>query len=357
MGEPALAVTAADMRFNPPSFEVEVLARRVKEIYGLEGDWTSLEGERDQNFRLSCRSEDSETRRVVVKIAGSDEDVDVTDFQVQALLYLQANSPELPVPRIVPTGGGDFTSTISDTKGVVHVLRVVSYLPGIPYGEGEFADAEHLYKIGAFQARIVKAFAGFSHRAATHFMPWNHSNGIAVSEAVWANAEEDVSVLAAPMLDRLRDQVLPELNAGRSQVIHNDAHPYNLLRADAKSQSVVGLIDFGDMVYAPVVNEIAVMAATFLRRAQDDMTVVEHMLSGFHSELPLLDSEVTLLWDAIILRVLLTVLLSDIKLAMEGEINPSDLMDRQQAYKMLTAIDTLDHDAVVARFRSVCGYK
>ncbi len=59
-----------------------------------------------------------------------------------------------------------------------------------------------------------------------------------------------MKTLAAPILPRLRHEVLPKLNAGPSQIIHNDAHPHNLLRADAVSQDVVGLIDFGDMVHA-----------------------------------------------------------------------------------------------------------
>jgi len=56
-----------------------------------------------------------------------------------------------------------------------------------------FPDTESLQKIGAFQAETVNAFAGFKHSASRHFMPWNLSNGIAVSAHLWAEAGGDAS--------------------------------------------------------------------------------------------------------------------------------------------------------------------
>ena len=132
------------------------------------------------------------------------------------------------------------------------------------------------------------------------------------------------------MLDRLRGQVLPSLNACPSQVIHNDAHPYNLLRADAVSQGVVGLIDFGDMVHAPVINELAVTATTFQRRSAEELDTIENLLVGFHRAHPLSDTEVSFLWDAINLRLLITVLLSDVKLRLAADRDPDVLQDRTE---------------------------
>jgi len=164
--------TPQDMRFNPPTFDAATVADKVADEYGLTGEWAPLVGERDQNFRLS--TEDG--RKFVVKIAGPDEDPDVADFQVQALLFLEKGSPQIPVPRIVRAKTGHCLSELVNGKGVKHVLRVVTYLDGIPYGEGAFPDAENLQKIGAFQAEAVNALAGFEHRASRHFMPWNLSN-------------------------------------------------------------------------------------------------------------------------------------------------------------------------------------
>jgi hypothetical protein len=346
------SITPQDMRFNPPTFDEKEVAQRIVDQYNLKGQWSLLDGERDQNFRLK----ESEGKKYVVKIAGPDEASDITNFQVEALLYLENESPQIPVPRIVRTKSGDCLSNIIDTEGTRHAIRLVTYLEGIPYGEGDFPDLENLQKIGAFMGEMVKALKGFDHKASKHFMPWNLSNGIAVSRGLWIDANEDIKSLATPMLNRLRNEVLPKLNSCPSQVIHNDAHPYNLLRADAVSQEVVGLIDFGDMVYAPIINELAVTATTFQRRNLENLSIVENLLIGFHRSHPLSNAEVSLLWDAIILRLLITILLSDVKLKIGVDNQPDILEDRTEAYNMLVKISRLDHDATVNRLRAACGF-
>jgi hydroxylysine kinase len=346
------SITPQEMRFNPPSFDAADLAQTCAIEYGLAGSWDSLVGERDQNFRLRAVN----GQDYVVKIAGRDEDPDITDFQVEALLYLQQGSPLIPVPRIVRNKLGNCLSEISDGAGVTHAVRVVTYLDGIPYGDGAFPDADNLQKIGRFMGETVNALKGFEHRASTHFMPWNLSNGIAVSRDLWADAAADIKTLAAPMLERLRGEVLPALNACPSQVIHNDGHPYNLLRANAVSQDVVGLIDFGDMVYAPIINELAVTATTFQRRNTRDLGTVENLLAGFHAAHPLSDTEVSLLWDAIILRLLITVLLSDVKLKLGADQDPDVLLDRTEAYEMLVRFGELDRCSTIKQFRKICGH-
>ena len=87
------SITPQAMRFNPPTFSATEVAKKIADSYGLEGQWDSLVGERDQNFRLKAEN----GQKYVVKIAGRDEDPDITDFQVEALLYLEKGSPALDV--------------------------------------------------------------------------------------------------------------------------------------------------------------------------------------------------------------------------------------------------------------------
>ncbi len=348
-------ITANDMRFNPPKFEEDVIAAKVLTDYGIEGLYKKLDGERDQNFYLKTVAGEE----YVVKITGPDEETDVTDFQVQAMLYLEKAAPSLPVPRLFKTKDGLNISSITDDQGVMHALRLVTYLPGIPYGDGKFPGADDLFAIGVFQGTMCKALEGFSHRASKHFMPWNLSNGIAVQEGLWRDAEDDAREVGLQLVERLKGEVLPALNALPSHVIHNDAHPYNLLRADEDSYGITGIIDFGDMVYAPVVNDLAVMATTFQRRNILDIGITINLLKGFHSICPLSDAEVTLLWDAIMLRLIITILLTDIKLKLVSEVdeNKDELItDRTEAINMLRYLNGMDRIAAVNSFRAACGY-
>ena len=347
-------ITPDAMRFNPPDFSVAAIAPLIHDLYGLSGTWMPLDGERDQNFKLVA----ADGGAYVVKIAGVDEDPALTDFQVQALLHLQAHSPALPVPRLVRSLAGDCLCAIENREGVTHAVRVVTFLPGIPYGEGIFPPPHDLQPVGRFMGRVVNALAGFEHPASRHFMPWNLANGVAVSRELWADAEQDVAALVpAALIDRLRNEALPALNALPAQVIHNDGHGQNLLRPDTASPAVAGLIDFGDMVYGPVISELAVTATTFQRRCPEPLAAVKALLAGFHTAHPLSDAEVSRLWDAILLRLLITVLLSDIKVRMGGRSAAGALKDRSETMRMLAAAVRADHATTVSELRAVCDYE
>jgi len=345
-------ITPRDMRFNPPDFDQGAIAARVFEEYGLQGRWSPLSGERDQNFLLQADG----GRKFVIKIAGPDEDPDLADFQVQGLLHLEKRSPHIPVPRIIRTRDDRCLSNITGADGIEHAVRVVTWLEGIPYDDGVFPDAAGLQKIGSFVAEVVNALAGFEHRASRYFMPWSLSNRIAVSKEIWASTTGKAATLALPLLDRLHNEALPSLFSAPSQVIHNDAHCWNLLRPDAVSQEVVGLIDFGDMTYAPVINDLAVTASTFRRSGNEQLDDVKNLLIGFHRVHPLSDGEVSMLWDALTLRTLLAIRLFEVKLNTGREPDPGIVEDIEEACSMLEFICSLDHDHAVNELRAACGY-
>ena len=91
---------------EPPNFGDEEAIEVIRRHYGFDVTVQSLVSERDQNFRL--RSTDGS--EYVLKIASIVEDPKVTDFQIQALLHLQAwceqNRFPLNAPQIIRTNDG-----------------------------------------------------------------------------------------------------------------------------------------------------------------------------------------------------------------------------------------------------------
>ena len=61
------------------------------------------------------------------------------------------------------------------------------------------------------------------------------------------------------------------------------------------------------------------------------------------------------MWDAIILRLLITVLLSDVKLKL-GSQDQDVIEEKIEAYDMLVKIIRLDHTSTVNRLRAACGF-
>lgn len=81
----------------PPFFSTEEALELARDLYGLDGTISSLDSERDQNFRIDTPSGD----QFVIKIANSAMDPAVLMMQVEALAHIAMVDPELPVPRVL----------------------------------------------------------------------------------------------------------------------------------------------------------------------------------------------------------------------------------------------------------------
>jgi len=112
----------------PPSFAPDEVAAIARDLYGLAGTLAPLDSERDQNFQLT----ESDGTRWVLKIANEAEGTQALAFQAALLRHVQAVDADLPLPHLRPTLGGDDLGKAS-RRGVEHLVRLVSWLPGQLY--------------------------------------------------------------------------------------------------------------------------------------------------------------------------------------------------------------------------------
>jgi Ser/Thr protein kinase RdoA (MazF antagonist) len=136
--------------------------------YGKRGALESLDSERDLNYLVR----DSAGSRFVLKFANSAEDPGVTDFQNEALLYLERQQPELPVPRVVHTLDGRTSVRIAADDGRSHTLRLLSWLPGTPLERIE-PRPEVAVQLGASLATLGKGLRKFTHPSADYALLWD----------------------------------------------------------------------------------------------------------------------------------------------------------------------------------------
>lgn len=330
-------LTIEDLKFDPPRLPPGRLQAIARKNFNVSGSLNFLEGERDQNCRISS----ADGRQYVLKISSAGEDPAVIDFQIKALLHIERCDPALPVPRIVRGTDGGVVYQCSSSEGR-HQVRMLTWLPGMPYQQGPAPSPSGLYQIGQFLARLNRALQGFSHPAAGHFMPWDSTNGLVFNQQLRKLLREDIRSLIAPELRRLRDHVYPQLRLLRRQVIHHDGHDANLLRASPDSEQVVGIIDFGDMIYGPVICDLAVCLSDFIQGAAAPAAVAAAMCRGFHSVLPLCVEETDLLLDLVIARQILILQLFEFR--RRNMHNPPQFVTRDQPgiIASLTALTALN---------------
>ncbi len=112
------------------------------------------------------------------------------------------------------------------------------------------------------------------------------------------------------------------------QIIHNDGHAGNLLRSDASSDIVTGVIDFGDLVRTVTVADLGVSGANLVPHQVDPVAALAALAAGFHTQRPLSDAEIAALPDLVLARLALSTLLVEYQIAQAAHIADSVAAER-----------------------------
>lgn len=289
-----------DIKFmdrNPPTFTEDEAKKMARDLFGLEGSFRLLVSERDQNFHISGNGDGH-----VLKIANAEEDPGVIDFQTRALLHIAERDPDLGVPRVVRSLKGNVTETVADSSGGDHLVRVVTFLPGTVM-EDIVPGPDLMLDLGKNAARLDQALIGFFHSHAENPHPWD----IMRAGDLRPHARHIDDPVARGHVEMILDNFIadigPRLRRLRHQIIHQDANINNTVVYSDDHSRVSGILDFGDMIYAPLVCELATTIDTLFRASEDPLDVMGRIARGFDSVMPLESDEVDILFDAILTRL------------------------------------------------------
>jgi Ser/Thr protein kinase RdoA (MazF antagonist) len=173
----------------------------------------------------------------------------------------------------------------------------------------EFTDfrPELLADLGHKLALLDKALASFSHPGLERPLLWNMKSSLSVLEAYTPLLASDQQRSLVSHFERgYRERVLPLQNDLRRSVIHNDANRGNVL-VDASGRQVIGIIDFGDMVNFWLVVEPAIAATYAMLDQADPLLAAQTLLRGYHQTLPLTETEISLVFDLVCMRLCISV--------------------------------------------------
>ena len=104
------------------------------------------------------------------------------------------------------------------------------------------------------------------------------------------------------LLDHFDATVLPQLRRLRAQVIHNDVSAKNTL---VDGERVTGSIDFGDLIHAPLVCDLAVPISELILHTDDPISSAAEITAGYHAVTALSDDELRLIFDIVCARCMM----------------------------------------------------
>jgi hydroxylysine kinase len=319
--------------------------------YGLVGEMKPLTGERDRNYRIERASDGA---RFMLKVSHPAESALVADFQTQALLHLARADATLPVQRIVRTRDGQASFVADPGDGLPRVVRLFTYLPGLPLPDAPRTPLQQ-QNLARMLARLDVALQGFDHPAGDLKLPWDIQRADGVRGLLAHIADADRRALAESALDRFVREAKPVLPTLPAQPIHNDFNIYNVLVDPEDTDRIAAILDFGDMVRAPAVDDLAVAAAYQVGTGDDPLVDIVPFVAAYHAVRPLSVAEAGVLFTMITARLAMVVAISGWRAARHPE-NAAYLMrNNALSWARLAACERVGATAATLAFRGACA--
>ncbi len=288
---------------HAPQFTEQDAVSIVKDIYGIEAAAKSLPSERDQNFRMSAGAEG----HFVLKIANASENRTMLECQNETMQHLAQHVNFCP--QVVAARSGDFISKITSALGQTHMVRMVTFLPGIPMGSVKRHSTGLLEDLGRCVGEMDRAMVDFDHPGAHRDFYWDLAKGLEiVKEYQQLIPNMKLRERIAKFTRDYEQYVTPLLGGLRQSVIHNDANDYNVIVGGnddpyTRNQKVFGIIDFGDMVYSHTIGNLAIAIAYAILDKSDPLQTASHIVKGYHRVFPLTEDEIRSLYLVVCMRL------------------------------------------------------
>jgi hydroxylysine kinase len=334
-----------------PALDIAWVRTLARDHYGLIGDTVALTGERDRNYRLQSAADGA---RYMLKVSHPAESALVADFQTQALLHIAATDPGLPVQRIVPTLNGAPSFVADPGDGLPCVVRLFSYLPGLPMPEAPRTTTQRAH-LARTLARLDLALREFRHPAGALELPWDIQRADAVRGLLVHIGDPQRRALVERALARFERDAKPVLPRLRAQPIHNDFNIYNVLVDPADTDRIAGVLDFGDMVHAPLIDDLAVAASYQLGVEGDPLADIVPFVAAYHAVLPLQRAEIDLLFTLMMARLVMVVAISGWRAARHPDNAAYLLRNNPLSWARLTACEQVGNETATAALRRACG--
>ncbi len=251
-----------------------------------------------QNFLLESESK----KYILKKYIGIAENAPELNYENEVLTFLSEETPSR-FPQPISNISGKYVS--KDEEG--NALRVLSYLEGSFFSEVSHTP-ELFTSLGRFIAEMdLKLLKLKIQGLAAKEDGWDLQHFLKNEDKLDYIKDAHLKKLVHHFIIQYKNQVLPYRYKLRKSIIHSDANEQNILVEENK---VTGFIDFGDMCYSPLINELAIALTYAIIDKDNPLEWATYIIKAYHEILPLEDIEIKLLYYLIAARLCTSLLFS-----------------------------------------------
>ena len=287
---------------HPPIIDRELL---YKWLYGNYNFLNSkiissikLQSERDYNLKILTENNEI----FVVKISNPLEKYDILSLQDNMLNHLSKSK----IKNLIPTALHKQIKKYKDNKNRDCFVRILSFIEGDIFANNQ--NNEILCKnFAKFLGYLSLSLKNFDHPAAHREFVWNSVNIEWIKNELGLFSDESKKNIIKIVINSYESIVKNKLNKMRYSVIHGDANNFNVI---SLNDNIIGLLDYGDTIYAPTVCELTVGLAYSLMNTNNILEKCCYMVDSFQTIFPLNKHEIESISVLVASRLTLTVIMA-----------------------------------------------
>jgi len=271
--------------------------------------------------------------------------------ETKALIYLDSNK-NFNSPKPIKLLNGGYVKKITWNNSEI-IIRLLSYLEGAFIGE--LASSEKITNsLGVLLATLNLKLKSWSNSIIkSREFEWDLDSYSICKEYINQIENHKDRTLVTYFFQQYEFEVIPLRRKLRKSIIHNDANEWNLL---VENGSVNGIIDFGDISYSDLINELAIAIVYLCYREEDYLFWAEKLISSYNSIVPLEEVELKALYYKISLRLCVSAC-NSARAKNQNPENKHITHSESKILKMLRKWIIISPYKAENSFRRACGYK
>ena len=303
-----------------------------------------LNSERDKNFLLRVNNKPS----YVIKISNPSELKNLLNLQDFILDNLKKrNSINKFIPKRIHTS----IKLYKDQYNRSCYVRILSFIEGKMYALVN-SNKNLEYSLGSLLGNLSKELQNLNHINAFRKFEWDPAN------ISWVKKRVNVfkghkKIIIKNNLKEYNLFIKKNINNLRFSLTHGDANNYNLV---VKNNLISGLLDYGDMIYAPTINDLAVSLAYVLMNKEDLYSSLKNVVISYHKVFPITFDEIFSLITLVKARLTITVVMAE-KQRKKFPNNKYLSISEKDAWNLLYKLHQINPYLFIFLIRDLCDYK
>jgi 4-aminobutyrate aminotransferase-like enzyme/Ser/Thr protein kinase RdoA (MazF antagonist) len=328
-------------------FTEKKIAEIAAENYNLKVSVEVLNGYDELNYLLCSDAGE----KYICKVGTDTQGLFFLEAQVKILSHLEGTDIADGFQRFIKNNSGS-EITLIVINCTRYYIRVLTWLEGTFWVNTHSHNDDLCLSLGSFVGKMDKALCNFSHPALHRHYEWDISNTQDAEINLPCISDHEKRRIASYFIMQFRMEVIPLLALLRKACIHNDVNDYNVI---TNGDHVTGLIDFGDMVYSQLINNLAIACTYAMFGQQDPLRAASLVVKGYHSQYNLTKIELSILYYLIAGRLCISVT-SSARQALLNSDNKHHFITEKNAWEALFRLIEINPLKAHDSFLTICGY-